>query len=164
MDTYTRTAAAELLGVSRQTVYRHVKQDPERYTVETDNGERVITLRGLEELRIVLHRQTQRYKARVTDTQQDVTQAPAAVLEELDRERERTRAALEDVTRLDTRVTALQLQLDTARESINTLTAEKTMLYELLRDAQRKIPDAKPVGIVARVLRLMQRNKEPGDE
>lgn len=159
MDTYSKTAAAELLGVSRQTVYRHVKKDPERYTMTTDAGEQVITLRGLEELRAALHGATQRYTPDGTDTQQDVTVGASTLRQELEQERKRTQAALDDVTTLDKRVTELQLQLDKANETISKLDTEKTMLFELLKDAQRKIPDAKPAGFVERVRRLLPWNK-----
>jgi predicted transcriptional regulator len=158
MDTYSKIAAAELLGVTRQTVHRHVKKNPGRYTMTTDAGEQVITLRGLEELRAVLHGTTKRYTPDVTTMQQDVTGGASTLRQELEQERKRTLAALDDVTRLNMDVTSLQLQLDKANTSIEELKADKALLFEALKDAQRKIPDAKP-GFIQTIKRLMPWNK-----
>lgn len=155
MDTYNKQEAADLLGVSRQTIFRHCKKHPDRYTMTTDAGEQVITLRGLEELRAVLHGTTKRYKALDTDTQPDVTDKASTLRQELERERERNKATLEDVARLDMSVTSLQTQLEKANERIAALEAEKSVLYDLLRDAQRKIPNAQPAKKKPIIPRLM---------
>lgn len=164
MDTYSKQAAADLLGVSRQTIFRHCKKNPDRYTMTTDDGEQVITLRGLEELRAALHGSTKRYKAPDTDTQPDVTDKAATIRHELERERERNKAALEDVARLDMSVTLLQTQLDHANERIAALEAEKAVLYDLMKS---KIPDAKPAKrapIIPRLIAWILPSKEQPTE
>jgi predicted transcriptional regulator len=47
VETYTVTAAAKLIGATRQTVYNHIRKDPDGLTIVLPDGKRVITLQGL---------------------------------------------------------------------------------------------------------------------
>ena len=40
MDAYTITAAAKLLDTTRQTIYRYIQKEPDRYTTTTAQGQR----------------------------------------------------------------------------------------------------------------------------
>ena len=180
MDTYSKTRAAKLLGVSRQTVYRYIKNDPDRFTITDDTGEQAITLRGLEELRAAIHGNSTRYT--VTDT----TELPLAtsdvslLRQELNAERERTKAALDDVARMDStvttlrqhaanlqeKITSLENQNSASSRRIESLESEKTLLYGLLGELQKKIPDQVApeqikAGLFARVKLFLMGSKEP---
>ena len=53
MEHYTMTGAAKALGISRQTLYKHVNRDTGKYTADIE-GKRVITMYGMELLQDVL--------------------------------------------------------------------------------------------------------------
>jgi len=53
MEHYTMTAAARELGISRQTLYKHVNRDIKLYTADIE-GKRVITMYGMELLQDVI--------------------------------------------------------------------------------------------------------------
>jgi len=53
MEHYTMTAAARELGISRQTLYKHVNRDSKLYTADIE-GKRVITMYGMELLQNII--------------------------------------------------------------------------------------------------------------
>jgi len=158
VDTYTFTAAGMLLGVTRQTIHRRVKDDPDRYTIVTPDGHRAITTQGLNELKSMLNMNISKGVRRTvsdsTSTQQTNTAGQDVLRTELSRMQERNMALESDVLDCTAKVTYLQLQLDSANKRIADLESDKQLLAGLLMEANKKIPNAVPAprpGILARL-------------
>lgn len=129
MDTYTVTAAAKTLGVSRQTVYKYINKEPDRFTTLTPDGQRQITLQGLGLLREALDRNN------VSTRDDDIAPTTKsshvnhATNDKPDTQRER-------VNDLESTVKVLQAQLDGANALISSLQAQNATLERALNYAQ----------------------------
>lgn len=129
MDTYTVTAAAKTLGVSRQTVYKYIHKEPDRFTTLTPDGQRQITLQGLGLLREALDRNN--VSMRDSDNMQ-TTKSLRADPGDVDA----LEAARERVNELESTVKVLQAQLDGANALISSLQAQNATLERALTHAQ----------------------------
>lgn len=123
MDGYSFPQAARMLQVSRQTVYRHVNAEPDRYTIVTAEGQRRITMQGIGLLR-------EQIKKPVTDA-----------LVTTDSERQNldsfVKGLQEELTHAKHQADMLQIQLDNATQRITALEADKQILSQALDLAQR---------------------------
>jgi len=130
MDTsYTFTAAAKLLQVSRQTLYRHVDKEPDRYVTVTADGQRRISLPGL----ALLKEQIQKP---VTGEASSITLGNTQTQQESDSAGHRDRELQEAVMQERHRADLLQVQLDAARERIASLEATTATLGRALDQEQ----------------------------
>lgn len=79
MDTYTVSAAAKLLSTTRQTIYNHIRKDPDGLSTQTAGGKTVITLQGLALLRERLATAPGPVKTDKTDGRQNLTAQQAEI-------------------------------------------------------------------------------------
>ena len=129
MDTYTITAASKLLGVSRQTIYKYINKEPNRFTALTPSGQQHITLQGLGILREELDKNSMSTRNTDNAPTTNSLRMNAAQGEALDARRER-------VIELESTVKVLQVQLDGANALISSLQAQNATLERALTYAQ----------------------------
>lgn len=98
---YTVAKAAALIGITRTTVYKYLKKDPDRYLVSM-NGQRMITEQGLELM-----------KADVKETMSRVTVSADTDLNSMDSLRSRLKQASERISLLESENTRLTAKVDT---------------------------------------------------
>ena len=123
MDGYSFPQAARMLQVSRQTVYRHVNMEPDRYTIVTGEGQRRITIQGIGLLR-------EQIKKPVTDT-------PVTTDSERQNSDSFVKGLQSELAQARHQAEILQLQLDNATARITSLEADKEALHTALSLAQR---------------------------
>lgn len=129
MDTYTITAASKTLGVSRQTVYKYINKEPDRFTTLTPDGQRQITLQGLGLLREALDRNNVSTRDDDSVPMTKSSRGDQATNDKLDGWRGR-------VNELEADVKVLQAQLDGANALISSLQAQNATLERALNYAQ----------------------------
>lgn len=88
MAEYTVTQAASILGISRQSVYKYLKRDRDRYVSRPDSAQTTINDQGIERLREDMGKQSVS-----VDRQVDTGR-----ITDLEREIERLRAKIESLT------------------------------------------------------------------
>ena len=134
MDAYTITAAAKLLDTTRQTIYRYIQKEPDRYTTTTAQGRQVITLQGLALLREELQTKPGRAVQHDTAGQTDTGRNHTPLMDELKRLEKVNAVQADELTRLSQRVNELS-------SKVTDLEADKAFLQTQLDKMVDKIPD-----------------------
>lgn len=127
MARYTVAHAAGILGVSRQTVYKYLNKNRDRYIDADSPGQTLITDEGLGFLRSEIVSADVRATVSEGDAYRQPVTADNTVKGQLRKAQERIRALEDDVTRLTNRIEVLTVQHDADRELIAQLrdTADK---------------------------------------
>ena len=107
MNRYTIAQAAARLGVTRQTVYKYVNRDKNRYTL-TEGGNTYVTAYGLDNLRSDIESKA----ARVNSTGENPPQGKQAALTELTTLRIQLEAANARAATAEEEATSLRSRLD----------------------------------------------------
>ena len=128
---YTVAKAAALIGVTRTTVYKYLKKDPDRYLVSMD-GQRMITGQGLELLKADVKDTMSRVTVRADlDTISDDT-----LKTRLQQAHERISLLESENTRLTAKVDLLTVQHDHDQHIIQVLEQTRTDAQKALENEQ----------------------------
>lgn len=107
MDGYTITAAAALLGTTRQTIYNRIKKDQQSYAVQTADGKTLITLSGLALLKDSLQARPGRHAAAVGVDKTNVIRNHTALQIEIERLQKLTSVQADELNKAYDRVQQL---------------------------------------------------------
>lgn len=140
VDGYSVSESAKLLKVTRQTVYKYVNRDKERYTLTTDAGQRQVTLQGLEFLRSDIERSRASVNRQGAERSLTMRQDALTNVTELQRRLRAAedRAALleQENSRLSARIEILTAQKESDKLVISELQSSKAATERALIQAQ----------------------------
>ena len=135
MDAYTITAAAKLLDTTRQTIYRYIQKEPDKYTTTTTaQGRQLVSLQGLALLRDELQTKPGRAVQHDTAGQTDTGRNHTPLMDEIKRLEKVNAVQADELTRLSQRVNELS-------SKVTDLEADKAFLQTQLDKTLDKIPD-----------------------